>query len=78
LRKVVFVCQSNGFGNLWGLCAEPISDHPTGAVVKLDHEVGELEPSYPSLAEFVRSSPSRGRQDAEPVAAPDRQRTCTF
>jgi uncharacterized protein (TIGR02996 family) len=57
LRKVVFVCQSNGFGNLWGVCAEPVSGHPTRAVVKLDHDVGEWEPSYPSLSEFVRSSP---------------------
>jgi uncharacterized protein (TIGR02996 family) len=56
LRKVVFVCQSNGFGNLWGVCVESVSGHPVGAVVKLDHEVGELEPGYPSLAEFVRSS----------------------
>jgi hypothetical protein len=57
LRKVVFVCQSNGFGDLWGVCVEQVGGHSVGAVVKLDHEVGELEPSHPSLAEFVRCGP---------------------
>ncbi len=59
-RKVVFVCQSNGFGNLWGVCVEPVSGHPAGAVVKVDHNFREWEPSYPSLAEFVRSSSKLG------------------
>jgi hypothetical protein len=54
-RKVVFVAQSNGFGELWGVCAADVAGHPAGAVVHLDHEVGELEPSHSSLAEFVRS-----------------------
>ncbi len=57
LRKVVFVCQSNGFGELWGVCAADVASHRAGEVVKLDHEVGELEASYPNLAEFVRSGP---------------------
>ena len=55
LRKVVFVCQSNGLGYLWGVCVESVSGHSAGAVVKLDHDVGEFEPAYPNLAEFVRS-----------------------
>jgi hypothetical protein len=54
-RKVVFVCQSNGFGDLWGVCAADVAGHRAGAVVHLDHEVGELEPSDPSLEEFVRT-----------------------
>jgi hypothetical protein len=54
-RKVVFVCQSNGFAELWGVCAEDVAGHRAGAVVKLDSEVGEFELSHASLAEFVRS-----------------------
>jgi hypothetical protein len=54
-RKVVFVCQSNGFAELWGVCVEDVADHPAGSVVKLDSEVGEFEASHASLAEFVRS-----------------------
>jgi hypothetical protein len=54
-RKVVFVAQANGFGDLWGVCTAEVAGHPAGAVVHLDHEVGELEPSHPSLEEFVRS-----------------------
>jgi hypothetical protein len=49
-----FVCQSNGFGDLWGVCAEDVAGHPAGAVVHLDHEVGELEASHPDLASFIR------------------------
>ena len=55
LRKVVFVCQSNGFGDLWGACVADVAGNRTGEVVRLDHEVGELEASHPSLAEFVRT-----------------------
>jgi hypothetical protein len=54
-QKVVFVAQENGFGELWGECAAEVAGHPAGAVVCLDHEVGELEPSHPCLEEFVRS-----------------------
>lgn len=57
LRKVVFVAQSNGFGDLWGVCVEPVAGHRAGAVVKLDHEVGEVEPSHASLTEFVLTGP---------------------
>jgi hypothetical protein len=53
LRKVVFVAQSNGFGDLWGVCVEDVAGHRAGAVIHLDHEVGELETSLASLAEFV-------------------------
>jgi hypothetical protein len=55
--KIVWVAQSNGFGDLWGVCAEAVAGHPAGAVVHLDHEVGELEASHASLTEFVRSGP---------------------
>jgi hypothetical protein len=55
LRKVVFVAQSNGFGDLWGVCAADVDGHPAGAVVRLDHEVGELEACHPSLADFIRA-----------------------
>jgi hypothetical protein len=55
LRKVVFVCQSNGYGDLWGVCMADVAGNQAGEVVRLDHEVGELEASYPSLAEFVRT-----------------------
>jgi hypothetical protein len=54
LRKVVFVRQSNGFGDLWGVCLEDVAGFRAGHVVKLDHEVGELERCSPSLFEFVR------------------------
>ncbi len=53
LRKVVFVAQSNGFGDLWGVCTSRVEGHKPGAVVRLDHEVGNLEASHPSLAAFV-------------------------
>ncbi len=56
-RKVVFVCQSNGFAELWGVCVEDVAGRRAGAVVKLDSEVGEFEPAHASLAEFVRSGP---------------------
>jgi hypothetical protein len=56
-RKVVFFSQSNGFGELWGVCAADVAGHSAGAVIHLDHEVGELEASHPSLTEFVRSGP---------------------
>ena len=64
LRKVVWVAQSNGFGELWGVCAEAVAGHPAGAVVHMDHEVGELEACQPSLAAFVRR---------DPVAAPPQE-----
>jgi hypothetical protein len=54
LRKVVFVRQSNGFGDLWGVCAADVAGHRVGTIVKLDHEVGELEACASSLFEFVR------------------------
>jgi hypothetical protein len=54
-RKVVFIAQSNGFGDLWGVCTAEVAGHTIGAVVHLDHEVGELEPSHPNLEEFVRN-----------------------
>jgi hypothetical protein len=57
LRKVVFVYQSNGFGDLYGVCVADVAGHRAGEVVKLDHEVGELEKGFPSLTEFVRRGP---------------------
>ena len=57
LRKVVFVCHSNGFGDLWGVCVADVARHQAGEVVRLDHEVGDLEASHASLAEFVRTGP---------------------
>lgn len=66
LRKVVWVGQSNGFGELWGVCAEAVAGHAAGSVVHMDHEVGELEACRPSLAEFVRRGPA-----AAPPRGPD-------
>jgi hypothetical protein len=60
LRKVVFVCQANGYDTLWGVCAADVAGHRAGAVVRLDLDVGELEASHPSLAEFVRHRPKGG------------------
>jgi hypothetical protein len=54
LRQVVFVAQSNGFGDLWGVCVADVAGHPAGSAVRLDHEVGELKACQPSLADFVR------------------------
>ncbi len=54
LRKVVFVRQSNGFGDLWGVCLEDVAGFRAGQVVRLDHEVGELEACAASLYELVR------------------------
>lgn len=54
LRKIVFVYQENGFADLYGVCVEDVGDFRAGEVVKLDHELGELEKAYPSLPEFVR------------------------
>ncbi|MBN9122316.1 MAG: SMI1/KNR4 family protein [Planctomycetes bacterium] len=55
LRRVVFVAQSNGYGDLWGVCVADVVRHKAGAVVRLDHEVGRLEAWEPTLAEFVRA-----------------------
>lgn len=75
LRKVVWVCQSNGFGELWGVCTEAVAGHPAGAVVHMDHEVGELEECRPSLAEFVRygpaTAPTRERAAESPTGDED-------
>jgi hypothetical protein len=57
LSKVAIVCQINGYGELYGLCLDDVAGHPAGAVVRLDHEVGQFEPCYPSLADFVRNGP---------------------
>jgi hypothetical protein len=57
LRKVVFIYQGNGFGELYGVCVEAVAGHRAGAVVKLDHEIGELQRGYTSLADFVRRGP---------------------
>jgi len=54
LRKVVFFYQSNGFADLWGVCLEDVCEFHSHQVVKLDHEVGELEPCADNLYEFVR------------------------
>lgn len=54
LRKVVFFYQENGFADLYGVCAENIAGFWTGEVVKLDHELGELETAFPTLLDFVR------------------------
>jgi hypothetical protein len=54
LQKVVFVCQSNGFADLLGVCLKDVAGFRAGQVVKLDHEVGELEACANSLFEFVR------------------------
>ena len=57
LRKVVFICQVNGFADLYGVCVAKVAGHRAGAVIKLDHEKGFLEAAYPSLAKFVRNGP---------------------
>ncbi|HZT80573.1 MAG TPA: SMI1/KNR4 family protein [Gemmataceae bacterium] len=54
LKKVVFVRQSNGFADLWGVCLKGVAGFRAGEVVKLDHEVGELEDCANSLYEFIR------------------------
>jgi hypothetical protein len=54
LVRVVFVSQSNGFGDLWGVCLEDVRGFRAGHVVNLDHEVGEFEACADSLYEFVR------------------------
>jgi hypothetical protein len=56
LRQVVFVRQDNGFGELWGVCLQDVAAFRAGSVVRLDHEVGELEACSPSLFELVRDS----------------------
>jgi uncharacterized protein (TIGR02996 family) len=55
LRQVVFVCQTNGFENLWGVCTADVAGHRVGEVVRLNHVVGGLEATHTSLAEFVRT-----------------------
>ena len=54
LRKVVFFCQSNGFADLWGVCLGDVCELKAHQIVRLDHEVGELEPCADNLYEFVR------------------------
>ncbi len=53
LRKVVFIYQENGFAELYGVCTEDVAGFKAGQVVKLDHEVGELEDAFPNLLEFI-------------------------
>jgi hypothetical protein len=53
LRRVAFVAQVNGFADLYGVCLEPVGRFPAGAVVRLDHETGEVEVAYSNLREFV-------------------------
>jgi hypothetical protein len=55
LRKAVFFYQENGLAELYGVCVEEVAGLQAGEVVKLDHEMGVLEPAFPSLLEFVRS-----------------------
>ena len=57
LQKVVFFYQSNGFGDLWGICLEDVAESQAGEIVRLDHEEGDLVPSYSSLEEFVVKGP---------------------
>jgi hypothetical protein len=55
LRKVVFVAQSNGFGDLWGVCASDVAQHKSGTVVRMNHENGRLKAYQPNLTELVRA-----------------------
>jgi hypothetical protein len=57
LKKVVFVYQVDGFADLYGVCLAAVAGHRKGEVVKLRHEVGELENAFSSLAQFVRKGP---------------------
>ena len=57
LSKIAFVCQVNGYGELYGVCLQDVAQHRRGEVVRIDHEVGELEACYPSLADLVRHGP---------------------
>jgi hypothetical protein len=57
LSKIAIVCQINGYGEFYALCLDDVAGHRRGEVVRLDHEVGQLEPFYPSLADFVRNGP---------------------
>jgi hypothetical protein len=57
LSKIAFVCQVNGYGELYGLCLQDVAGHRRGEVIRIDHEVGELEACYASLADLVRTAP---------------------
>jgi hypothetical protein len=56
LRKVAFVCQNNGFADLWGVCIDRVRGFRAGEVVMLDHEIGELQNCPYNLYEFVQSA----------------------
>jgi|GEM_PF-1751257 len=56
LQKVVFVCGTNGFATLWGVCIEDVADFRAGEVVMLDHAGQVFEPRAPSLFEFARGT----------------------
>jgi hypothetical protein len=51
---VRFFHQENGFADLWGVCTEDFGGFQRNEVVKLDHEVGELESAFPTLLDFVK------------------------
>lgn len=57
LQQVVFFWQENGFGCLWGVCTKDVAGHRAGSVVRLDHEVQELEKAYRNVADFFRRGP---------------------
>ena len=54
LKRVAFFWQSNGYGEVYGVCLAPVAGLRTGTVVKLDHENDRLERAYPNLLAFVR------------------------
>jgi len=56
-RKVVFFFQSNGYGDMLGVCVADVAGHAAGSVVKVDHEVGELEAFAGSLRELLAPEP---------------------
>jgi uncharacterized protein (TIGR02996 family) len=44
----------NGFGCVWAVCLQETEGFPTGHVVVIDHDGGDVEDCAPSLFEFVR------------------------
>jgi hypothetical protein len=57
LRKVVFIAQSNGYADLYGLCLEQFRRFPAGAVVFLDHDEGKFRKGYQDLRTLLVHGP---------------------
>lgn len=63
-RKVAFVCQRNGWSEMWGVVLKPFADYEPGDIVTLDHDrINFAEDDsdlftqpYSSLLELVSAS----------------------